>query len=217
MLEKKGFTLIELLVVIAIIAILASILFPVFGRARENARKATCQSNLKQIGLAMEMYSQDYDGFFPLWYNSAGTNGVNKSWVDILSTYANAKGKYNNSKRPYYQNTVFDCPSFDENAAPADYLYYAVLYGYSLCVDNELARIPKPSEVGIVADGEAYAQVTWANNHRVGTPGTAVSSSPLRNRHSEGLNILYCDGHVKWSRAGIGDSLADTFNVMKHL
>src|SRR5690606_10356139 len=58
---KKAFTLIELLVVIAIISILAAILFPVFGRARENARRASCMSNVKQIGLAMRQYTQDYD------------------------------------------------------------------------------------------------------------------------------------------------------------
>jgi len=63
--ERRGFTLIELLVVIAIIAILAAILFPVFARAREAARKATCLSNLKQIGLAALMYAQDYDEVLP--------------------------------------------------------------------------------------------------------------------------------------------------------
>src|SRR5947199_8068422 len=61
----KGFTLIELLVVIAIIAILAAILFPVFAQARENARKTTCLSNNKQIGLAAAMYAQDYDNMYP--------------------------------------------------------------------------------------------------------------------------------------------------------
>ncbi len=61
---KWGFTLIELLVVIAIIAILAAILFPVFARARENARRASCQSNLKQIGLGIFQYAQDYDEYY---------------------------------------------------------------------------------------------------------------------------------------------------------
>src|SRR5438445_10640700 len=63
--RKSGFTLIELLVVIAIIAILAAILFPVFARARESARRATCLSNLKQLGTAFQMYAQDYDETYP--------------------------------------------------------------------------------------------------------------------------------------------------------
>ncbi len=66
--ERSGtsaFTLIELLVVIAIIAILAAILFPVFARARENARKSNCQSNLKQIGIGFAMYAQDFDEMLP--------------------------------------------------------------------------------------------------------------------------------------------------------
>src|SRR5688572_4099649 len=62
---KSGFTLIDLLVVIAIIAILAAILFPVFGRARENARRSSCSSNLRQIGLATMQYTQDYDEYYP--------------------------------------------------------------------------------------------------------------------------------------------------------
>src|ERR1044072_5575796 len=87
--RKRGFTLIELLVVIAIIAILASILFPVFGRARENARRSSCQSDLKQLGLGVSQYNQDYDGPFPMaavvppW----DSNGENKNWPITLSPY----------------------------------------------------------------------------------------------------------------------------------
>src|SRR3712207_2136374 len=83
--RKYGFTLIELLVVIAIIAILASILFPVFGRARENARRASCLSNMKQLGLAFMQYTQDYDEILPLAMR--GVNGINKlgGWMFYTS------------------------------------------------------------------------------------------------------------------------------------
>src|SRR4028118_1234439 len=96
--KQKGFTLIELLVVIAIIAILAAILFPVFARARENARRASCQSNLKQIGLGVMQYTQDYDEKLP--NNFYGTVGVDidPKWVDVI--------------QPYVKSTqLFTCPS----------------------------------------------------------------------------------------------------------
>lgn len=68
--KRRAFTLIELLVVISIISVLAAILFPVFARARENARRASCMSNLKQIGLGIMMYVQDYDEYYPLYRRS---------------------------------------------------------------------------------------------------------------------------------------------------
>ena len=70
----RGFTLIELLVVIAIIAILAAILFPVFAQAREKARQITCLSHARQIGVAMNLYMQDFDGFFPIWWSGIRTD-----------------------------------------------------------------------------------------------------------------------------------------------
>ena len=99
--RKQGFTLIELLVVIAIIAILAAILFPVFARAREKARQASCTSNLKQIGLALQMYSSDYDGLLPLANQYPGTDGP-PGLVDVLEPYTKNK-------------QIFRCPSDKDN------------------------------------------------------------------------------------------------------
>ena len=92
--SHRAFTLIELLVVIAIIALLAAILFPVFARARENARKSSCANNLKQIGLGFQQYSQDYDGMTP----GSSSAGGNASWPSLLMPYI--KGEQ-----------IFACPS----------------------------------------------------------------------------------------------------------
>ena len=100
---RSGFTLIELLVVIAIIAILAAILFPVFARARENARRASCQSNLKQIGLAVEQYKQDFDGYYPTTRQLAGP-GVNRGWPTLIQAYIKSQ-------------QIFICPSGEREAS----------------------------------------------------------------------------------------------------
>jgi prepilin-type N-terminal cleavage/methylation domain-containing protein/prepilin-type processing-associated H-X9-DG protein len=105
-LRKQAFTLIELLVVIAIIAILASILFPVFGRARENARRSSCQSNLKQIGLGVMQYTQDYDERYPPsrspGYVHNGFKNDSAAWHIIIYPYVKS-----------YQ--IYSCPSNSSN------------------------------------------------------------------------------------------------------
>jgi prepilin-type N-terminal cleavage/methylation domain-containing protein/prepilin-type processing-associated H-X9-DG protein len=118
-LHRLGFTLIELLVVIAIIAILAAILFPVFGRARENARRSSCQSNLKQIGLGLLQYSQDYDErnverHYGPNLNKKAKDVSNYTWADALYPYIKSE-------------QVFNCPSFKiptGNSAVGPYQYH---------------------------------------------------------------------------------------------
>src|SRR5438552_2209807 len=102
--ERAGFTLIELLVVIAIIAILAAILFPVFAQAREKAREATCLSNNKQIGLAVQMYMQDYDNTYP---------AQKADGVFVFAAKNKDQGQnYYDELAPYIKNgQVWICPS----------------------------------------------------------------------------------------------------------
>lgn len=104
----KGFTLIELLVVIAIIAILAAILFPVFARARENARRSSCLSNMKQIGLGIMQYTQDYDEKYPQAY-----------WYKNDSGDAQGYMQWSGSIRPYVKSSqLFVCPSDTNGGLP---------------------------------------------------------------------------------------------------
>lgn len=108
--HRPAFTLIELLVVIAIIALLAAILFPVFGRARENARRASCQSNLKQIGLGFEQYKDDYDTFYPgSFVNVDAVNSHN--WPTMIQPYLKSE-------------QVFVCPSASETKFTAEQEYF---------------------------------------------------------------------------------------------
>ena len=141
---RKGFTLIELLVVIAIIAILAAILFPVFARAREAARKTTCLSNLKNLGLAQLMYVQDYDEQFP-WLmmdnrNNNNTTGLSQGMSSGPPNLNGIRGLFMEYKlQPYIKNYgIFGCPTLRPSqisVSPVDNLplnafgSYAYMYG----------------------------------------------------------------------------------------
>lgn len=127
--KTKGFTLIELLVVIAIIAILAAILFPVFARARENARRSSCQSNLKQMGLAVMQYTQDYDETYPRGLPQGPArvagNGTGAGWGGQVYPYVKSMA-------------VYTCPSSGANrtgAGPQDISYS---FNASLTLDQPL-------------------------------------------------------------------------------
>src|SRR5579871_2128918 len=131
--QRAAFTLIELLVVIAIIAILAAILFPVFARARESARKITCISNLRQLGTAVLMYAQDYDEYLP--NNFAGKKDT-MLWNDLSGS---------GIVDPYLKNKkVWFCPSDGPHVYPGQttpHTYLNQTYDYSYCLYNHTADV----------------------------------------------------------------------------
>ena len=197
--RRKGFTLIELLVVIAIIAILAAILFPVFARARENARRASCQSNLKQIGLGLLQYTQDYDEKYPATYtnqNAAGT--IIAGWFYVIQPYVKS-------------NQLFDCPSSTVTKYSGVIWTEAISYGKNTLIAPEASEIPltsvaKPAQTIFVGEAgnprlvpedfaatSGYGSASW---------GTAGSIFVPQYRHLETTNILFFDGHVKSMKKG---------------
>ena len=220
---KQAFTLIELLVVIAIIAILAAILFPVFARARENARRSSCSSNLKQIALGFKQYTQDYDEKYP--QRQSGTTNAG-GWAIAL--------------QPYLKSTqIFQCPS--ETTAPAsvdasvttgtnaygntgftDYWYNGRMSGA-----NE-AQMDVISSTILNGDGNSstasysFNGESATSDGSLGTVTATAPATPVRvtlptgqdfgERHLEGVNYAFADGHVKWLKSGSKTAINKVYN-----
>lgn len=226
----SGFTLIELLVVIAIIAILAAILFPVFAKARESARKASCASNLKQLGTAILMYASDYDSMLP----HAGWNGggvVQGNPIPDMTTCRNTGATivWNGEIAPYVKNRgVFRCPS-DPYKRASSYIYNQELAWRAGGGDPRIrpvkdAAVSNPAEAFLLADGGVGGNRNpgWVGLP-AGTPDDTwlevdlrcgdyteprswdrlVSRREAGRTHSGFLNFMFMDGHVKAARAQI--------------
>jgi len=182
MLRGSGFTLIELLVVIAIIAILAAILFPVFARAREKARQASCLSNARQLGLATAMYVQDYDEMLPVAVGMNATGTQFWTTIELLE--------------PYVKNRQIRlCPSDPQGSVDFSTfpglsrysygwnkdLFAYMLPGIAVGTLRALADVPYPAETVTFFDGTLRAMGVYTVH-----------------RHNRGANVAFLDGHAKW-------------------
>lgn len=217
--EAAGFTLIELLVVIAIIAILAAILFPVFARARENARRASCQNNLKQIAIGIHQYVQDYDDRFPC-LGAGVPNGDSSVGCVRFGSYSGMNcapptAGWGAVIQPYIKSwQVYQCPSEPtawktgtgrDNAM--DYFYNLYLGPYQTTGNGTpfppgLHASELASSSNTVMNGEIDTQdidVTKASSGlSTSTWDISHTSNTGNNRHLEGSNYSFADGHVKW-------------------
>jgi len=203
-LNRSAFTLIELLVVIAIIAILASMIFPSFSRAREMARRASCASNMKQLGLGFVQYIQDYDERYPRAGNWQSWTAGNGHWVagegngagNSLAKFTQAENYAPTGKRavvkdgaifPYLKSEqIFICPSSRDGSATG------LSYSMNCTMDRAAdMSIQSPTEVVLLVD-EAYPSdgYFWASTD-------SAASDQFTQRHNETGNLLFVDGHVK--------------------
>jgi prepilin-type N-terminal cleavage/methylation domain-containing protein/prepilin-type processing-associated H-X9-DG protein len=213
---RKAFTLIELLVVIAIIAILAAILFPVFAQAREKARQSSCLSNTKQLGLALQMYTTDYDehvpgGCFANWGCAVDENGKTPG--------ANFTGLW--PLKPYLKNDgVLVCPSAKWTRTDARPTVASYGTNRTTGADGRsLAEMERPAELVAYMDsrlpwlddlagyyvhcrlsgGGSTPPGFYCDQYTAGT-GCRNCNTTTTAYHNEGINCVYTDGHAKWSK-----------------
>lgn len=214
---RRGFTLIELLVVIAIIALLAAILFPVFARARANARKVSCINNLKQLGVAAQMYWQDNDerNFSYVAYSGGYL------WNVALESYAKNKQIHICPDATRFTGTGVAGGFGTANSAwrgftyDGSYAYNGYLYADNTTGPNAhagavdaLADIKETSKTMLIADSIWID--TWVPNGDTSCPGTidlqrGVNTDMGRlciDRHLGGINMVFADGHAKFLPLG---------------
>lgn len=185
---RRAFTLIELLVIIAIIALLAAILFPVFSLARENARRSTCTSNQKQIGLALLQYAQDNDQRFPL-LGAAGPPQI-PGWSSTIQPYVKSWQMFqcpSEPKKPNYTKLPDDANGF--------YIDYGMNNNTAASTETTLIAPALTVQTGDMVGGidRQGMREEWLDD----------STTALAPRHLEGNVYGFCDGHAKWFKVGV--------------
>lgn len=201
--RRHAFTLLEVLVVVAILSILAALLFSVMVRARDNGRRTVCQSNLKQLAAAMQLYLQDNGSKFPVAATTTMTNGVASSieWDVALLPYLST-------------HKVFECPSVP-TPRPSDSFHLPLDYQLGRDINEWIEKNPFPTPQGHwVPQHEAQfpksAETELFEEQSVLDEGVPITGRPIQtscgtqfmvNLHFDGSNVAYLDGHVKWISA----------------
>lgn len=212
-----GFTLIELLVVIAVIAIIAAILFPVFAKVREKARQATCASNLKQIGLAVAQYAQDYDETYPLAYYDTLPTHMDATWRGLTFPYTKSVAVYSCPSNPYgmgVSNTAGDDAQFHVSYGANETVMATPTSPHR---SVSVAAVDSPTQVFLVGESDSAAWELhylpqaaapmlpqWVNDplsdptcSQCHLPAAVGTHAELFVGHSGFGNWLFADGHVK--------------------
>jgi len=203
--RKRGFTLIELLVVIAIIALLAAILFPVFARARENARKSSCLNNLKQIGVGLAQYTQDFDEQYCRASMTPPTMTTQiMSWQNVIMPYVKSAQTFACPSNSNRTKGFIGCPSCSPVKGNPDNV--PISYGANQGKNNNKGPFSAQNvpEAVSLADIQSPTSVIAICEYLWAWPDVAIADNGLKSNifgHLNQSNFLFCDGHVKSMKA----------------
>jgi prepilin-type processing-associated H-X9-DG protein len=195
---------VEILVVLAVIALLAALLLPVLARTRESARRIACASHLRQVGIALQAYVDDHDGFYPVSLLTAPAEtdmeeGESSSdWEDAIEAY-------------FQSEPIFRCPS---DPSPAEFFEMSYALNASFAAVLHETAITYPAETIVVADRRntllnqdrpaLFVWWEWQGNlwppRLLPDPTPSASRDLALERHGDGLNFLFSDGHIRHAR-----------------